>query len=492
MVHFLLCYGSVPLKTTNSRVTYFYNLLQESQLRKLSSRLYESTYPDVCERTTYAHINFDLLTQLGIDEYRFDCEETLAVLTGNHIEQKPISTVYAGHQFGVYTSRLGDGRVHILGDIAITDGSLWEIQLKGAGATPFARGNNGRMSLADAIVEYLGCEAMAGLGIPSTRGLALIDPINPAGSEVGRDREAIFVRTAETHLRFGHFEYLHNQADIRLLKDLADHVIESYYSELTAQDGDARYLQFLYAVTQRTARLVAQWQAVGFVHSVMNTDNMSIIGITMDYGVYGFMESYDSAYSPNEYDEQDRYAFNQQVDVARWNCLALAEALIELLPDKRIPSNLLRHYRKTNTESYHHLMTQKLALRESHPKDPQLISELLDLLQLHRVDYARFFRQLSRVETNGIDVMTVDSPGWQSAFQSWFEVYRQRLTLEHTSPEERQMMMLAHNPKFILRQHLINHVIQAADQDNNFKPLQELLMVLKTPYAEHDRFEHLA
>jgi uncharacterized protein YdiU (UPF0061 family) len=467
-------------------------LLQPSRLTGLSPVLYELTQTECFAQAAFAHLNVGLLEQLGIDSREFACEENLSILSGSNSPagRQPISTVYAGHQFGVYTSRLGDGRVHILGDITAHDGSCWELQLKGAGATPFARGNNGRLSLAEAITEYLGCEANAGLGIAGTRGLALVNNCQPAaGSQA---RETIFVRTAETHLRFGHFEYLHNQGDLPVLRALADHVIAHYYPALMAFDSAARYLQFLYAVTQRTARLLAQWQAVGFVHSVMNTDNMSIIGLTMDYGVYGFMETYDPSYSPNENDEQDRYAFDQQVDVGRWNCLALAEALTELLPDKRIPANLLRYYRKCYTDSYQLLMRQKFGLCAPQAGDGELIAHLLKLLQQHRVDYTRFFRRLSRLETSGREALSVESPGWRKAFQAWFETYRHRLVQETSQPKEREAMMLAHNPKYVLRQAVLDNVIRRAEQAHDFAPLHELLLVLQSPCAEHEKYDHLA
>ena len=443
---------------------------------------------------SFAYLNTNLLTQLGFDNQGFACDDNLSLITGNYSPShlQPLSTVYAGHQFGVYTSRLGDGRVHILGDIAATDGKQWEVQVKGAGATPFARGNNGRMSLAEAIMEYLGCESMAGLGIAGTRGLALVTHYASPTLMGIQAHEGIFVRTAETHLRFGHFEYLHNQGELPLLKKLADHVIAHYYPELMAFDDATRYLHFLYAVTQRTVRLIAGWQAVGFVHSVMNTDNMSIIGLTMDYGVYGFMETYDPTYSPNDNDDQDRYAFNQQVDVGRWNCLALAEALIELLPNKRIPASFLRLYREAYTETYQSLMRKKLGLCEPQPEDVMLVSQLLDLLKKHHIDYTRFFRQFARVEQHGLETITANSHGWHKDLKTWFEKYQQRLTLEKTQPKDREIIMLIHNPKFILRQDMLKHVICLAEEEHNFAPLQELLLVLQSPYAEHERHEYLA
>ena len=466
--------------------------LQPSRLKTLPPRLYATTETERFTQAGFAHVNTRLLAQLGLDEQAFVCDDNLALFTGMQslTSPQPIATVYAGHQFGIYTSQLGDGRVHILGELPADDRSSWEVQLKGAGATPFARGNNGRLSLSEAITEYLGCEAMAGLGIASTRGLALIQ--HSRDSETAQTDEAILVRIAPSHLRFGHFEYLHNQHDLPLLTALADHVIELHFPELLAVNESIRYLQFLYAVTQRTARLLAHWQSVGFVHSVMNTDNMSILGLTLDYGVYGFMPAYDPAYSPNANDEQGRYAFDQQVEVGRWNCLALAEALIDLLPDKRIPAALLRHYRQVYADTWLALMRNKLGLCAVHPDDGRLVSNLLRLLYQHDIDYTRFFRRFAYVACHGEEVMAEERPGWRTAFGPWFDDYQQRLTLETTPPQQREAMMLEHNPKYILRQKLLECVIRCAVQDQDFSALRELLLVVQTPFAEHAGYEHLA
>jgi len=451
--------------------------LQPSVLTELPSHLYEVTQTAAIPQAEIVHLNTALLNQLGIHEQKFSRIEKLSPL-------QAISTVYAGHQFGIYTSKLGDGRVHILGDLITNDDQRWEVQLKGAGATPFARGNNGQMSLAEAITEYLGCEAMAGLGIASTRGLALIQ-------HAGQTTGCILVRTAPSHLRFGHFEYLHNQQDPFLLKALADHVIARHYPELIDVAEPQRYLQFVFAVTERTARLLAQWQAVGFAHSVMNTDNMSILGLTLDYGVFGFMQEYDPSYSPNPGDYQQRYAFDQQVDVARWNCLALAEAMVTLLPNHSIPASLLRHFRRQYSDSRLVLMRNKLGLLKVYPEDEGLIDNLLTLLQQHRVDYTRFFRQLSHVGQFGEAVMTEIIPDWNTVFCSWFNDYAQRLSLESASGEERVALMLAYNPRYILRQELLAQAIERAESQD-FGLFRELSLAMQSPYAERENYKHLS
>ena len=470
----------------------FADQLQPSRLQALPSRLYATTQTGHVPQAAVLHVNTPLLAQLGLEHSPaagHDNTLPIAVLPRDS-QRLAISTVYAGHQFGIYTSKLGDGRVHILGDVIAPDGKPWEVQLKGAGATPFARGNNGRMSLAEAICEYLGCEAMAGLGIASTRGLALIQHENPPG--VGQADDCILVRTAPSHLRFGHFEYWHNQQDLSLLEQLADHVISEHYPELLQQERSTRYLAFLYAVTRRTAGLLAQWQAVGFVHSVMNTDNMSIIGLTLDFGVYGFMQAYDPGYSANASDDQGRYAFDQQAEVGRWNCLALAEALIELLPGKRIPAALLRHYRTAYHETWLGLMRRKLGLYTANPADHSLITDLLQLMQQQHIDYSRFFRQLSQVGRLGEAVFVDVIPEWDSAFQAWFTEYQQRLAQEDIDTKTREAGMLAHNPRYILRQELLQEAIRRVTQAQDFTLVEDLLLVLQSPFAEHDTHQHLA
>jgi len=468
--------------------------IHPSRLAALPNRLYEITDVEKFERPQVAHINNRLLGQLGIEHKDRLSAAFISYLSAKHCSSyhQPIATVYAGHQFGIYTSKLGDGRVHILGDISTNNGEYWEVQFKGAGPTPFARGNNGHLSMAEAITEYLGCEAMAGLGIATTRGLALIT--HSLAENTTQELKSVLVRTAHSHLRFGHFEYLHNQGDTALLKALADFVIEHHYPELMTQALNKRYLLFLYAVTQRTAKLVAQWQSTGFVHSVMNTDNMSVLGITLDYGVFRFMEQYDRHFSPNQNDDQDRYAFSQQVEVSRWNCLALAEALIELLPGKRIPATLLRQFRITYTDTYHALMGEKLGLSDTHPEDGALVSNLLNLLQRYRIDYTRFFRRLCHNANTAKQFLseTIADPSWVFEFNHWFDLYRQRQSLERLNFMERQKMMLTHNPKYILRQHQLDHAIRSAEQDKNFTPLEKLLSVLQSPYLEHPAQENLA
>ncbi len=458
-----------------------YSHLQPSRLLRLADDLYAKTRPDVLHPPSFTHLNQALLNGLELSDEGLGVSEIHTFLNSISDTHPCLSTVYAGHQFGIYTSRLGDGRVHILGDIKSSGHRCFELQLKGAGATPFARGNDGRMSLAEAIREYLGSEALAGLGIASSRVLMLIRTAKFNGAT------AILLRVAQNHLRFGHFEYLHNQGHFSVLRQLADLVINEDYPELMGAKQKLRYLRFLQAVTQRTARMLARWQAIGFVHGVMNTDNMSISGNAMDLGVFAFMERYDPAFCANENDDQQRYAFDQQVDVGRWNCLALAEALSELLPGKRIPASLLRLYGQSYRREYQKLMRVKLGLLTAQPEDDALIRSLLTLLARHQVPYNDFFHQFQHFESRGPAVLDVLSLDQVKQFLPWFERFGKRLCMERSNAIDRQRMMQAVNPRYLLKQADMDHVIARAESADDFAPLDSLLQVLRAPYAEPGR-----
>lgn len=465
------------------------NSLFKSRFFSLTSRLYEITSTDITASPSFDHINDKLLEQLGIDIDKFDTDENLSLLSGNNLPQhlQTVSTVYAGHQFGIYTSKLGDGRVHILGDFIHNDGSKWEIQLKGAGATPFSRGNTGKLTLAEAITEYLGSEAVSALGIDSSRTLGLISSSQNQNSVA----ESIMIRVAESHLRFGHFEYLHNQSAHDELKVLADHVIENHYPQLLDLKEEQKYLEFLYAVTQRTAQLIASWQSVGFVHSVMNTDNMSILGLTLDLGVYGFMEIYDQTFSPNDNDDQNRYGFDQQIEVGRWNCLALAESLITLLPEQCIPASIIRLYKNMYSTTYYSLMRKKLGLKEAHQDDKLLVTKLLSLMQQQSIDYTRFFRQLPDMLDDKTDLNSVVSLESHELLKNWLNLYKKRLRIEHLSDKERRSLMFSQNPVYILRHKNLKNCIFQAEQNNNFLPFNDLLLALQSPYTKNERYHYL-
>lgn len=347
----------------------------------------------------FVHCNEQAARLLGLNAEDLGTETALRCFNGDQLlpSMQPIATVYAGHQFGIFTSRLGDGRAITLGQTQGANGETYEIQLKGAGLTPYSRTLDGRYPLGAAIREYLAGEALAALGIPCTRALCLLG----SRTEIRRDRSgtaAILVRMARSHIRFGHFEYFHHRDEKDDLRELFVVVIERHFPELLDEAAEKWPLRFLETVIGRTARLIAAWQSEGFVHGVMNTDNMTLSGETLDLGPFGFMEAYDPGFSPNPTDDQRRYQYDQQPDIGRWNCLALAQAFTSLLPAPTIPASLLRLYRQTYKQHYLQAMRAKLGLQTQHPDDIVLVNSLLSALALSGADYAGFFRDLARFE----------------------------------------------------------------------------------------------
>ncbi|MGH7231743.1 MAG: protein adenylyltransferase SelO, partial [Nitrospiraceae bacterium] len=308
----------------------------------------------------------------------------------------PIAMLYSGHQFGVYVSRLGDGRAILLGEVRNEAGEKWDLHLKGAGLTPFSRDGDGRAVLRSTIREYLCGEAMHGLGIPTTRGLCII------GSEAKVWREtiesgAMLVRMAPTHVRFGSFEVFYYRRQHEQVARLADYVIQQHFSHLIGAED--RYVTLFADVVTRTAEMIAHWQAVGFAHGVMNTDNMSILGLTLDYGPFGFMDDYDPGFICNHSDHHGRYAFNQQPYIGLWNLSCLAQALLPLASQEPLKA-ALQTYEPTLNARFTDLMCEKLGLEKRMDDDGVLVTDLLNLLQANRIDYTNFFRALGHFQTS--------------------------------------------------------------------------------------------
>jgi uncharacterized protein YdiU (UPF0061 family) len=461
-----------------------------NQWSRLSESFYQRVAPTPLTKPYFVHCNGRVARLLGLNADRLQDEAALRCFNGNELLPGiyPIATVYAGHQFGIFTSKLGDGRAILLGETQGPNGESYEIQLKGAGLTPYSRTLDGRLPMGSAIREYLAGEALTGLGIPSTRSLCLLG----SGTEIRRDRDgtaAILVRVAKSHIRFGHFEYFHHHDDFDALRELFDFVIERQFPELLNEPAERRPLLFLETVIGRTARLIAEWQSVGFVHGVMNTDNMTVSGESLDLGPYGFMEAYDPAFTPNPADDQNRYQFDQQPDIGRWNCLALAQAFISLLPTSAIPARLLRLYRQTYQQHYLQSMRAKLGLLEQHPGDIDLLNGLLPVLASTGTDYAYFFRTLADFDFKQKGWDLFDSLAFSPLLQNWLESYRDRLTLERTPPAERRERMNRVNPCYVLRGRLLDRAVLNAEQ-GDFAELDRLMTLLQNPYEEQAGMEH--
>lgn len=408
-------------------------------------------------------------------------------LCGNYLPlgTAPIAAIYAGHQFGHFVPQLGDGRAILLGGIEYEQG-YWELQLKGAGPTPYSRNSDGRAVLRSSIREYLCSEAMHGLGIPTTRALSIVDSPLPVYREVV-ETAGVVMRLSPSFIRFGSFEVFFYRGQADAVRTLADFVIKYHYPELiTCED---KYPLFLKAVVTATAKLIAHWQSVGFAHGVMNTDNMSILGLTLDYGPFGFMDHYDPGYICNHSDHQGRYAFDQQPDVAAWNLTRLAQTLTPLMSVADAKS-ALEIYPAVYASAYIDLMCAKLGLPADKAHIP-LILKLLEILSKNRVDYTIFMRRLCDFDTspNAINAQLRDLFIDRTAFDDWSLTYCMQLKANQTNDNQRSSQMRMANPKYILRNYLAEQAIVAARDHNDMTEIERLMKLLQRPYDEQPEME---
>ena len=400
---------------------------------------------------------------------------------------EPLAMCYSGHQFGHYVPRLGDGRAILLGQIKTDAGERWDLQLKGAGSTEYSRGSDGRAVLRSTIREYLCSEAMYGLGIPTTRALCMIG----SDTEVYREQiepGAMLLRMAPSHIRFGSFEYFYYTQQHDKLKQLADHVIELHYPECKGEPSP--YLALLKQTIKSTAELIAKWQSVGFAHGVMNTDNMSIHGLTLDYGPYGFLDTYQPDFICNHSDHQGRYAFNKQPDIGAFNLSCLAQALLPLLHEvpetgAELAMAELNEYPHFYVNHYAGLMRNKLGLLDQQKQDKELSDHLLRIMHKNNVDYTILFRTLSSEDSSPARDLFVD----RAAFDNWQVDYRQRLVSENSDDQSRCKRMKQANPKYILRNYMAEVAIEKATKEQDYSEIDRLLCLLQKPFDEHP--EHL-
>lgn len=467
----------------------------DNSYARLPERFFARVRPAPVAQPGLVQLNEPLAEDLGLDADALRGEAGLAVLSGNRVPEgaEPIALAYAGHQFGQWVPQLGDGRAVLLGEVIARDGERRDIQLKGAGRTPFSRGGDGRAPIGPVVREYLAGEAMHALGIPTTRALAAVttgDPVLRERVEPG----GILTRVARSHVRVGTFEYFSHRGDVDALRTLADYVIERHYPELTNESE--RYLGLLRAVIERTATLVARWISVGFIHGVMNTDNTSLVGETLDYGPFGFLDAYHPGTCYSAIDVYGRYAFDQQPRIALWNLTRLAEALLPLLHDDEDgaveqASEVLNGF-LPRFEAHHHAhLRAKLGLAESRPGDIDLAHELFDLMADQQADFTQVFRALAaeRIDDgNGGPVRRCFSR--PDALAGWRRRWVERLRQEGRPEPIRQAAMRAVNPGLILRNHLAQWAVDAAER-GDFAPMKQLLSALKRPYdppAEAERF----
>lgn len=431
--------------------------------------------------------NQALAREMGLEQLWFASQQSLEVFTGNVLAEgsRPLASVYSGHQFGQWAGQLGDGRAILLGELQTPAGAQ-EIQLKGAGLTPYSRMGDGRAVLRSSVREYLCSEAIHGLGIPTTRALCI------SGSDAKVRREeietaAVVTRTAPSFIRFGHFEHFSYSDQHAQLKTLADFVIDNFYPD--CRDAAQPYAALLQAVSERTAHMVAAWQAVGFCHGVMNTDNMSILGLTIDYGPFQFLDAFDPGHICNHSDTQGRYAYNKQPNIAYWNLFCLGQALLPLMDAQEQALAALESYKTVFPQALEGRMRAKLGLPDALPEDKPLIEGILKLLAADKVDYPIFWRRLCRFEPGALNESVRDLFLDRTGFDIWARQYSERIA--KVDKGLWADLMLQTNPKYVLRNHLGEQAIRAAKLQD-FSGVDTLLKLLQAPFDEHPEQEALA
>ena len=426
---------------------------------------------------------------LGLAPGALESPEFLAWASGNATApgSAPLAMVYAGHQFGGYSPQLGDGRGLLLGQVR-TRAGLLDLHLKGAGKTPYSRFADGRAVLRSTIREYLAGEALHGLGIPSTRALAIVgsdEPVLREQVEAG----AMLIRVARTHIRFGSFEYFHHRQRPDAVRALADHVIATYLPDLAA--AAQPHLELFRHAVHATARLIAQWQTVGFCHGVMNTDNMSILGETLDFGPYGFLDAYAPGHICNHSDHEGRYAYHRQPAIGLWNCNALAHGLSSLIAADDLRTVLLE-YEPLLLAELRRRQRDKLGLALELPGDAALIDDLLALLAKGGIDYTLFFRQLCDFVPGAANTSLRDLCPDRAALTAWAARYGTRLGAETRDAAARRAAMRQVNPAHVLRNYLAETAIRAAVDQGDYREIDNLRRALEQPFAPADEFARYA
>ncbi|MHC1946591.1 YdiU family protein [Bradyrhizobium sp. UFLA06-06] len=436
-------------------------------------------------------LNRALAVQLGLDPDLLSTPEGAEILAGKRLPDgaDPIAMAYAGHQFGHFVPQLGDGRAILLGEVIDKNGVRRDIQLKGSGPTPFSRRGDGRAALGPVLREYIVSEAMFALGIPTTRSLAAVVTGEPVMRETALPG-AVLTRVAASHIRVGTFQFFAARGDTDGVRALADHVIARHYPEL--KDAAQPYHALLAGVVARQAALVARWLLVGFIHGVMNTDNTSISGETIDYGPCAFLDAYNPAQVFSSIDEMGRYAYANQPRIALWNLTRLAECLLPLFADEQEKAIeqaqvILGEFPERFTAAYNAGLRAKVGLFTARDGDEALIQDLLDAMAKNAADFTLTFRHLGEAATDdAADVRAQFTD--PAAFDEWAARWRARLALEQQTPAERKAAMGAVNPAFIPRNHRIEAAIAAAVNSDDYTPFEELLTVLAKPYEDQPQF----
>jgi len=461
----------------------------------LPDRFFRRIQPASAPAPMLVKFNRKLAVKLGFDPDQLVGENGAAIFAGQRMLEgaDPIALAYAGHQFGNFVPQLGDGRAILLGDVVDRHGRRRDIQLKGAGRTPFSRGGDGRAALGPVLREYLVSEAMAALGIPTTRSLAAVT----TGETVMRETAlpgAILTRVAASHVRVGTFQFFAARSDVEALRLLADHVISRHYP--AAATVERPYVALLDAIVAAQADLVARWLLVGFVHGVMNTDNMSVAGETIDYGPCAFIDAYDPAAVFSSIDRMGRYAYGNQPSVSHWNLTRLAEAMLPLLSENEteaveLAQAALSAFPGRFERAYHGELTRKLGLSDVREGDAALAATILNAMAANQVDFTLFFRALGVAvagDNEPVRALFIDP----TAFDAWEVGWRVRLAKEPLDASIRRATMDAVNPAFIPRNHRVEAMIVAAVERDDFGPFETLLELLSRPYEDQPDFAEFA
>ena len=417
-----------------------------------------------------------------------DTPEFAELFSGHKLwaDAVPRAMVYSGHQFGSYNPQLGDGRGLLLGEVYNEAGEHWDLHLKGAGQTPFSRMGDGRAVLRSSIREFLASEALNALNIPTTRALCVIGSDTPVWREK-QERAAMVLRLAPSHIRFGHFEYFYYTKRPEQQNELGQHVLAMHFAECLEQPEP--YLAMFREIVERNAELIAKWQAYGFCHGVMNTDNMSILGLTIDYGPFQFLDGFNPGHICNHSDTGGRYAYNQQPNVAYWNLFCLAQALLPLIGEQEVALAALESYKSVFPREFEQRMAAKLGLAQPREGDRALVDATLKLLAAEQTDWTIFWRRLSDhmagADLDAVRDLFID----RAAFDAWHLQFAQRHEGEDRAAAAQRMR--AANPKFVLRNHLGQQAIEAAQQ-KDFAGVDTLLTLLQSPFDEHPGFDAYA
>ncbi|RZT23653.1 protein adenylyltransferase SelO [Fictibacillus sp. BK138] len=452
----------------------------ENSYASLPDKFYSTINPNPVEAPKLVVLNEPLAKELGLNAESLQGEDALNIFAGNKVPEggSSLAQAYAGHQFGNFTM-LGDGRALMVGEQITPKGERFDIQLKGSGRTPYSRGGDGRAALGPMLREYIISEAMHGLGIPTTRSLAVVTTGEPVIRETNLPG-AIMTRVASSHLRVGTFEFARQWGSVDELQALADYAIDRHYPHV--KDDENKYLSFYKEVIKRQASLIAKWQLAGFIHGVMNTDNMTISGETIDYGPCAFMDTYDPATVFSSIDVQGRYAYGNQPSIGGWNLARLAETLLPLFHDDQekaveMAQEALSDYGDQFNSNWMTGMRAKLGLFNEEKEDEALIKELLNLMKDHSADYTNTFRALTLHKEE--DTTLFNAPD----FDEWDKKWQERRERQEESKESSNELMRNSNPAVIPRNHRVEEALEAAVQNGDYSVMEKLLNQLKNPFA---------